>query len=96
MAAMLRRFGFEVIEREDATRRELILAARTFAERLDPGGIGLFFYAGHGIQAQGANYLVPIDADLAYEDDLRYEAFDLQDVLNKLNDARVQLQSGNP
>lgn len=91
MAEMLRRAGFEVIEREDVTRRTMIQAARTFAERLSPGGVGMFFYAGHGIQAQGVNYLVPVDAVLAVEDDLKYEAFDLQDILNKLDDARVRL-----
>ena len=91
MAEMLRRAGFDVIEREDVTRRSMIQAARTFAEHLSPGGVGMFFYAGHGIQAQGVNYLVPVDAVLAVEDDLKYEAFDLQDILNKLADARVRL-----
>jgi len=91
MAAMLGRLGFEVVEREDVTRHAMIQAARTFAAKLSPGGIGLFFYAGHGIQAEGANYLVPVDAALAVEDDLKYEAFDVQDVLNKLDDARVRL-----
>jgi formylglycine-generating enzyme required for sulfatase activity len=91
MAAMLRRAGFDVIERENATRRGMIEALRSFSEKLSPGGIGLFFYAGHGIQARGANYLIPIDAALAAEDDLRYETTDLQDVLNRLDDAKVRL-----
>jgi formylglycine-generating enzyme required for sulfatase activity len=91
MAAALRRAGFDVIERENATRRGMIEALRTFAEKLSPGGIGLFFYAGHGVQARGANYLIPIDAALAAEDDLRYETTDVQDVLNRLDDAKVRL-----
>jgi TPR repeat protein len=91
MAAMLRRLGFEVTERENAPRRAMIQAVRSFTEKLSPGGIGLVFYAGHGIQAQGANYLVPVDAALAVEDDLKYETLDLQDILNKLDDARVRL-----
>jgi hypothetical protein len=91
VAAMLRHVGFEVIEQEDASRRAMIQATRTFAEKLSPGGIGLLFYAGHGIQSQGANYLVPVDASLAVEDDLKYETLDLQDILNKLDDARVRL-----
>src|SRR5579872_1022736 len=57
MAAMLRRAGFAVIEHEDTTRRTMIEALRSFAEKLTPGGIGLVFYAGHGVQARGANYL---------------------------------------
>ena len=91
MAAMLRRSGFDVMERENATRRQMIEATRTFGEKLSPGGVGLFFYAGHGIQARGANYLLPIDVALAAEDDLKYEAIDVQDILNKLDDAKVRL-----
>ena len=91
MAATLRRAGFDVIERKNATRREMIEAARAFAQRLSPGGVGLFFYAGHGIQARGANYLLPVDVALSVEDDLKYEAFDVQDIVNKLGDARVRL-----
>jgi formylglycine-generating enzyme required for sulfatase activity len=92
MAATLRRFGFEVIEREDANRRSMIEAIRAFAGKLSPGGVGLFFYAGHGIQARGANYLLPTDATLAAEDDLRFETFDVQqDVLDRMDEARVRL-----
>jgi hypothetical protein len=91
MADMLRKAGFEVIERENTTRRAMIEATRAWAEKLSPGGIGLFFYAGHGVQARGANYLLPTDVVLAVEDDLRYEAIDVQDILNKLDDARVRL-----
>jgi len=91
IADTLRRDGFNVIEAEDATRREMIEATRTFAGKLTPGGVGLFYYAGHGIQAKGDNYLVPVDAIVAAEDDLQYEALKLQDVLDKLDDSRVRL-----
>lgn len=91
IAALLRHVGFDVVEREDATRRTMIQAIRSFSEKLSPGGIGLLYYAGHGIQAQGANYLVPVDAKLSVEDDLKYETLDLQDILNKLDEARVRL-----
>ena len=60
-------------------------------DKLSPGGIALLFYAGHGIQAQGSNYLLPTDVALSVEDDLKYEAIDLQDILNKLADTRVRL-----
>ena len=91
MSTLLRRAGFEVIERENATRRGMIEALRSFAQKLSSGGVGLFYYAGHGIQARGVNYLVPIDAALAAEDDLRYEAFDVQDVLDRMDEAHVRL-----
>ena len=91
MATTLRKLGFTVIEQTNLTRRAMIQAARTFTDRLSPGGIGLLYYAGHGIQSQGSNYLLPVDVALAVEDDLRYEAIDLQDILNKLAEARVRL-----
>jgi hypothetical protein len=91
MAETLRHVGFDVVERENASRRAMIEATRIFFQKLSPGGVGLLYYAGHGVQAQGANYLVPIDASLAVEDDLKYETIDLQDILNKLDDARVRL-----
>lgn len=91
MAAMLRRAGFDVIEQENVSRDGMIQATRTFAGKLTPGGVGLLFYAGHAIQAQGVNYLVPIDATLDLEDDLTYETVNLQDILGTLADARLRV-----
>jgi hypothetical protein len=91
MAAALRGSGFDVILKENAGRRAFIEGLREFAAKLSPGGVGLFFYAGHGLQAKGANYLVPVDAVLTAEDDLRYEAIDVNDVLGRMEEARVQL-----
>jgi len=84
MAARLRTLGFEVIVRENASRRVMIEAMRAFATKLTPGGVGLFFYAGHGMQAKGANYLLPVDAALTAEDDLKYETFDIAVVMGRL------------
>ncbi|MBI3710520.1 MAG: SUMF1/EgtB/PvdO family nonheme iron enzyme, partial [Proteobacteria bacterium] len=86
-----RGFGFEVILKENAGRRAFIEGLREFAAKLTPGGVGLFFYAGHGLQAKSINYLVPVDAVLSAEDDLKYEAVDVNDVLVRMEDARVRL-----
>ena len=91
MAATLRSIGFEVIEQENLTRRAMIQVIRRFTDKLSPGGIALLFDADHGIQSQGANYLLPTDAVLAVEDGLKYEALDVQDIIDKLADARVRL-----
>ena len=91
MADMLRRIGFVVIEQEDVTRHDLVQAARLFSEKLAPGGVGVFYYAGHGVQNQGINYLIPTDASVSVVDDLRYEAFDVQDILDRLAESRVRL-----
>ena len=60
MARALRRLGFEVLEKHNVSRDELMTALLKFAERLRGAEVGLFYYAGHGISVAGANYLLPI------------------------------------
>lgn len=82
VAAALRRVGFDVIETVDADREEFRAALRRFSERLAGAQVGLFFYAGHGMQVGAQNYLLPVDAALAHETDLSFEAISLQLVLD--------------
>ena len=91
MAKVLEQAGFEVILAENTTRRALTEAFRRFIGQVVPGGVGLFYYAGHGMQVRGANYLVPIDAALSSDFDLRYETLDVNDVLTRLDESRVRL-----
>jgi uncharacterized caspase-like protein len=91
MARVLRDAGFEVIARENVTRRAFVEALHEFAGKVTPGGVGLFYYAGHGIQVRGLNYLLPIDAALANEYDVKYETVDINDVLGRLDEARARL-----
>ena len=91
MARALSDAGFEVIARENLTRRAFVEALHEFAGKVPPGGVGLFYYAGHGIQVRGVNHLVPVDATLANERDVKYETVDLNDVLNGLDEARARL-----
>jgi TPR repeat protein/formylglycine-generating enzyme required for sulfatase activity len=63
----LRKLGFSVIEKTDLTQRDMKFAITEFGEKLEQAGsdaVGLFYYAGHGIQANGVNYLIPVDAKL--------------------------------
>lgn len=60
MAAALRSLGFTVIERHDLTRNELLRAMDDFRKTLAGAEVGVFYYAGHGIAVDGANYLIPI------------------------------------
>ncbi len=62
LAQALRGVGFEVIEQRDATREAMAKAVRDFSERLRGADVALFFYAGHGLQMNGENYLLPVDA----------------------------------
>ena len=88
MAKALQASGFTVIRRENATLREMHLALREFGDRLDRRGTGIFYFAGHGMQVRGRNYLIPVDADIAREDEVAFAALDLGAVMEKLDSAK--------
>jgi caspase domain-containing protein len=85
--------GFTTIVRINATRVELYRALDEFATKLrkDPHSVGLFYYAGHGMQVDGANYLIPVDADIQSVPDLEANAFDVGRVLRALQDAQNEM-----
>lgn len=88
MAQALQEVGFEVLLRENLSQQQLIAAMREFGERLKAqGGVALFYYAGHGVQIKGQNYLVPVDAMVDNEDEVRYRAVDANQVLEKMAEA---------
>jgi len=64
MATSLRRLGFVVIEKENSSRKEMANSIREFGDLIAKGGVGLFYYAGHGMQVKGKNYLIPVNANL--------------------------------
>ena len=88
MAKVLEASGFTVIRRENATLREMHLALREFGDRLGRQSTGLFYFAGHGLQVRGRNYLLPVDADIAREDEVAFSALDLGAVMEKLDSAK--------
>ena len=88
IAASLRKYGFAVIERTDASKKTMEDAILEFSEKLKAGGVGLFYYAGHGLQVRGHNYLVPVDANLPSEAAVRFQAVDVDAVLEQMAEAR--------
>jgi uncharacterized caspase-like protein len=86
----LRQLGFKVISLENASQKQMHDAVRQFGDALQ-GGVGLFYYAGHGVQVKGRNYLVPVDADIGREDEVPYKAVDVGLVLDKMEAARNPL-----
>ena len=88
MAALLKQSGFEVIQRENASLKEMHRALREFGDRLSRETLGLFFFAGHAVQVRGRNYLLAVDADVAREDEVAFNSLDLQAVLEKMDSAR--------
>ena len=87
MAETLRGLGFEVIERTDANLREMRLAIFELGDRLEAAGkeaVGLFYYAGHGVQVDGQNYLIPLNAEIEKERHVAIEAVGASRVLSQM------------
>ncbi len=91
IAVALRRMNFEVIERQNLGREAFALAAREFGDKLKGASVALFYFAGHGLQVRGHNYLVPVDADIAREDEVPYRSIDVNEVLDKMDSARTPI-----
>lgn len=87
MAQLLREAGFTVMLHIDVDHRGMLGAVRDFGNRLRQGGVGLFYFAGHGMQIKGRNYLIPVGADIQREDEIAYAALDAQAVLDKMESA---------
>ena len=91
MAAALGRLGFEVTTELDTDFAELNGALRAFSRRSSGADVSLVFYAGHGMELDGVNYLVPVDARLERDTDVRYETATLDDVLAATTGATLQV-----
>lgn len=94
MARTLRSLGFEVIELADADQATMKRAIQEFGQRLEEAGrdaVGLFYYAGHGVQVNGTNHLIPLRAEIAREPDVEIEAVKLDWVLAQMEHARNRL-----
>jgi len=85
---LLRSIGFEVSHLENAGQRRMEDAIRTFGANLRRGGgVGFFYYAGHGMQVGGRNYLIPVGAQIISEHEMKYAAVDLGRVLDEVSRA---------
>ena len=87
VARALNKLGFETRILVNATQRKIEEAVRHLGTRLQGGGVGLFYYAGHGVQMKGLNYIIPIDAEIRSGADIKYEAVDVGRVLAQMEDA---------
>lgn len=82
LASTLRGIGFQVVEGHDLAKRDLERAIGEFADALTGAEVGMFFYAGHGIQVDGRNFIVPVDARLDQAVKLRLEAVPIDEILD--------------
>ena len=91
MAVVLAGLGFEVLLRENINQREMKQAIREFGDRIRTGGVGLFYFAGHGVQVKGRNFLIPVGSDIQREDEVEDESIDVNLVLEKMEAAGNRL-----
>ncbi|MFA6971041.1 MAG: SUMF1/EgtB/PvdO family nonheme iron enzyme [Gallionella sp.] len=87
----LNRLGFEVIEVTDASQREMNRAITRFGKKLDGETVALFFYAGHGLQVKGKNYIIPVDALIETESAVASESVSVDTILVQLNISPVSI-----
>lgn len=92
VSAALKDLGFDVIHQENLGLKAMGKTIREFGNKLkESGGVGLFYYAGHGMQVKGRNYLIPVDADIQNEDEIAFNALDANIVLEKMDTANNRL-----
>src|SRR5713101_26708 len=93
MAASLRNVGFEVVEGTNLTRDKMTEKLLEFGKKTQGADVAVFFYAGHGIAVNGTNYLLPVDADIKSEMDVKLgAAINIDLTLDQtMSDAKVKL-----
>jgi Caspase domain/Putative peptidoglycan binding domain len=93
MASVLRNVGFDVVEGTNLTRDKMTERLLEFGKKAQGADVALFFYAGHGIAISGTNYLLPIDADIKSEMDVKLgAAINIDLTLDQtMGDAKVKL-----
>jgi hypothetical protein len=87
IAASLKKVGFDVVLLTDAGQKQLERAIIDFGDRLSkagPDATGLFYYAGHGLQVDGENYLIPVDADITREAEVEVDGVQADLVLKQM------------
>jgi len=94
MAASLSKLGFDIDSGANISRTETNRKLQDFLNRIEPGDVALFYFAGHGVEVAGANYLLPIDipeATPGNEEFLKSEAISLNAVLDGLRDRKARV-----
>ncbi|MDP2805858.1 MAG: SUMF1/EgtB/PvdO family nonheme iron enzyme [Gallionellaceae bacterium] len=91
VAAKLRTMGFEVIERNNLQTKQIGGTLREFRSKLSPGAVALVFYAGHGLQIKGINYLPTVDADINSEEDAPNQSLSMNQIMDVLEESKSRL-----
>ncbi len=91
MADLLTDLGFDVIREINADRRTMVDAINRFGNKLFKSEVGIFYFAGHGMQIRKINYLIPVNTAMASEADAEYECVYVKRVLDKMKESGTRL-----
>ena len=91
MAATLGSLGFTVTKIENASKSQMANAIRQFGDTIKLGGVGLFYFAGHGVQVNGENFLIPVDDDIQDKSQVATKGVEAKLVLQAMNNAKNRL-----
>lgn len=94
VAAALRRLGFSLLGGKahlNLGKRQMVELIREFGGRIRAGGVGLFYFAGHGVQVDRRNYLLPITDSLRFQEDAEFEAVEVDQILRDMEHAESAL-----
>lgn len=91
MSSKLRGLGFNVVERNNIKTKQIGSMLTEFRSKLSPGAVALVFYAGHGIQIKGENYLPAVDAEINAEEDVPYQSISVKQIMDVLDESKTRL-----
>jgi len=91
MGKVLGELGFEAKILENLNQKDMKREIQSFGEKIQKGGVGLFYFAGHGIQVNGKNFLIPVGAKIEHEKQVEYEGVDVGSILAEMEFARNRL-----
>lgn len=91
IAKKLREYGFNVIEKEDLKQKQIASVVREFKQLLTKDSVAVFFYAGHGFQVKGVNYLPAVDAEIESEEDVSFQSLDVNKILDVMEESHTKM-----
>ncbi len=91
MAQSLRDSGFDVMQYANLNKRDFEESLRAFGSKIPRGGVALFYFAGHGVQIKGVNFLLPVGSRIEKEGDIEFEGVDAGRIMNELESAGSRL-----
>jgi uncharacterized caspase-like protein len=86
LAYAMRRHGFDVDVVEDATKADMVRAVERLKSRIKPGSVVMLFFGGYGMQSRHESYMIPTDAVIWTESDVRHEGMSVEAVLHAIKD----------